>query len=234
MRCMTCCIMCIFGLTQRCEVKCVSQHLVRPASGGLYQQQGLRSPAVATWCFNASHAPGRYRLHIVGEVTVAVRHCLLALPGVGKGDVRRVVSHYQALAQCDRYIRRLPGVVREAADDTAGAAKAIADTGCRHGLQSCPPAAIAAGCLVLVDACLFHGMVAPCGVLRFMRFGISQRAICQEQLERHTSSAAQPQPAYIMFITLSAGTRRRSRARARASCTAWRCLTATSRTARAT
>ena len=82
-----------------------------------------------------THAPGRYRLHIVGEATVAVRHCLLALPGVAKADLRRVVSHYQALSQCDGYIRRLPGVVREAADDTAGAAKMIADTGCRRGLR---------------------------------------------------------------------------------------------------
>ncbi len=78
----------------------------------------------------------RYRLHIVGEVTVAVRHCLLALPGVARADVRRVVSHYQALAQCDGYIRRLPGVVREPFHDTAGAAKAIADGGYRRA--PCP------------------------------------------------------------------------------------------------
>ena len=93
---------------------------------------GAPRPGCEHLASEGSHAPGRYRLHIVGEVTVAVRHCLLALPGVAKGDLRRVVSHYQALAQCDGYIRRLPGVVREAADDTAGAAKAIADTSCRH------------------------------------------------------------------------------------------------------
>ncbi|PRW61501.1 Arogenate dehydratase prephenate dehydratase chloroplastic [Chlorella sorokiniana] len=69
----------------------------------------------------------RYRLHIVGEVSVAVRHCLLALPGVEKGDIKRVLSHPQALAQTDSYTRRMPGVVREAVDDTAGAAKMIAD-----------------------------------------------------------------------------------------------------------
>ena len=85
----------------------------------------------------------RYRLHIVGEVTVAVRHCLLALPGVAKADVRRVVSHGQALAQCDGYLRRLPGVAREASHDTAGAAKAIADAGHRRAAR---PAALL-GCL---------------------------------------------------------------------------------------
>lgn len=108
---------------------------------------------------------------------VAVRHCLLALPGVEKGDIKRVLSHpqvcggkmaawqagrcgstercgravawhgvvsaggclclscqclntsitalrlwllptLQALAQTDSYTRRMPGVVREAVDDT--------------------------------------------------------------------------------------------------------------------
>lgn len=69
----------------------------------------------------------RYRLHIVGEVSVEVNHCLLALPGTKKDQLSRVMSHPQALAQCDGYLRRLPGVVREAVDDTAGAAKMVAD-----------------------------------------------------------------------------------------------------------
>jgi prephenate dehydratase len=66
----------------------------------------------------------RYRLHIVGETSVAVNHCLLALPGTQKGDLTRAMSHPQALAQCDGYLRSL-GVVREAVDDTAGAAQAV-------------------------------------------------------------------------------------------------------------
>ncbi|CAL8466593.1 g6129 [Coccomyxa elongata] len=68
----------------------------------------------------------KYRLHIVGEVSVDVRHCLMALPGVRKGDLRRVQSHPQALSQCDAYLSAMSGVVREAVSDTAGAAQAIA------------------------------------------------------------------------------------------------------------
>jgi arogenate/prephenate dehydratase len=70
----------------------------------------------------------RYRLHIVGEVSVDVRHCLMALPGVHKEDIRRVQSHPQALSQCDLYLSAMVGVVREAVSDTAGAAQAIALT----------------------------------------------------------------------------------------------------------
>lgn len=69
----------------------------------------------------------RYRLHIVGEVAIPVDHCLLALPGVKKSDVKRVISHPQALAQTDGYIRAMPGALREAVDDTAGAAKMITE-----------------------------------------------------------------------------------------------------------
>ena len=38
----------------------------------------------------------RYRLHIVGEVTVDVNHQLLALPGIALSDITRVISHWQA------------------------------------------------------------------------------------------------------------------------------------------
>ena len=72
----------------------------------------------------------RHRLHIVGEVNFGVNHCLLALPGVKPGDLKRVISHPQALAQCEGYLTtKVPGAVREAFDDTAGAARAIKEGG---------------------------------------------------------------------------------------------------------
>lgn len=39
----------------------------------------------------------RHRLHIVGEVQLPVHHCLLALPGVKKEDLTRVISHPQVM-----------------------------------------------------------------------------------------------------------------------------------------
>ncbi|XP_059300383.1 arogenate dehydratase 1 [Lycium ferocissimum] len=69
----------------------------------------------------------RHRLHIVGEVQLPVHHCLLALPGVRKEYLTRVISHPQALAQCELTLTNLGlNVAREAVDDTAGAAEYIA------------------------------------------------------------------------------------------------------------
>ncbi|MED6207461.1 Arogenate dehydratase 2 [Stylosanthes scabra] len=67
----------------------------------------------------------RHRLHIVGEVKYAVHHCLMANHGVQLEDLKRVLSHPQALAQCEHTLTKW-GLVREAVDDTAGAAQYIA------------------------------------------------------------------------------------------------------------
>ncbi|XP_059662355.1 arogenate dehydratase/prephenate dehydratase 1, chloroplastic [Cornus florida] len=72
----------------------------------------------------------RHRLHIVGEVQMIVNHCLLGLPGVRKEELKRVLSHPQALDQCEMTLNQL-GVVRVNADDTAGAAQIIASDGLR-------------------------------------------------------------------------------------------------------
>lgn len=54
----------------------------------------------------------RYELYIIGEHEFRVEHSLLALPGVKKEDIKRVMSHPQALAQCDNYLRNMGWVGR--------------------------------------------------------------------------------------------------------------------------
>lgn len=71
-----------------------------------------------------------HKLHIVGEVQLAVNLCLMVLPGVTKEELGRVLSHPQALAQCENAISKLR-VIRESFDDTAGAAQLIATKGLR-------------------------------------------------------------------------------------------------------
>jgi prephenate dehydratase len=64
-------------------------------------------------------------LPIVGEVTLSITHNLMALPGTRIEDVKRILSHPQALAQCERFLRGMSGVSVEATYDTAGSAKLV-------------------------------------------------------------------------------------------------------------
>ena len=70
-------------------------------------------------------------LPIVGEVEIPVIHHLLALPGVAITEIRRVFSHPQALAQCEQFLRTLPGIEIVATYDTAGSARIIKEQGLR-------------------------------------------------------------------------------------------------------
>jgi len=67
-----------------------------------------------------------HELSITGEVEVDVVHCLKAPPGTRIEDVKTVISHPQALAQCERYLQDL-NVTAEAIYDTAGGAKLVAE-----------------------------------------------------------------------------------------------------------
>lgn len=67
----------------------------------------------------------RYDLTIVAEHEFRVHHCLLVKPGVEKKNLQFAISHPQALAQCDNYLRAM-GIIPIATYDTAGSAKMIA------------------------------------------------------------------------------------------------------------
>lgn len=69
-------------------------------------------------------------LRIRGEAILPVRHFLWAAPGADITQIRRVVSHPQALGQCRRFLDRLlPGVATVAALSTAGAVEAVVREG---------------------------------------------------------------------------------------------------------
>ena len=65
-------------------------------------------------------------LVIVGEISIPVHHCLLALPETEYRDLKVVYSHPQALAQCRDFISRHRLEPRPFYD-TAGAAKMLSD-----------------------------------------------------------------------------------------------------------
>jgi 3-deoxy-7-phosphoheptulonate synthase len=66
-------------------------------------------------------------LSIVGEEVVNVAHCLLAVEPVALSDLRRVLSHPQALAQCARFLAGLAGCESVPHMDTADAARTVAE-----------------------------------------------------------------------------------------------------------
>ena len=72
----------------------------------------------------------RNQLHIVGEYPLRVRHCLIAMPGVKKEDIKKAISHPQALGQCAGYLRS-HGIKAEQVYDTAGSVKMLKESGAR-------------------------------------------------------------------------------------------------------
>jgi prephenate dehydratase len=72
----------------------------------------------------------KHQLSIVGEYYLRVKHCLISLPGVRLEQIRKVISHPQALAQCEAYLLGL-GVAVEPVYDTAGSVKIVLEKGDR-------------------------------------------------------------------------------------------------------
>ncbi|MBD3850310.1 MAG: prephenate dehydratase [Acidobacteria bacterium] len=67
-------------------------------------------------------------LAIVGEEILHVRHRLLGLAGAKEEDLRRVLSHPQALAQCAQFLSSLDDVELVAFVDTAASAKKVSES----------------------------------------------------------------------------------------------------------
>jgi prephenate dehydratase len=67
------------------------------------------------------------QLTVIGEHNLRVSHCLIGKPGSTMADLRKVISHPQALAQCDVFLRSLSDVTIEPVYDTAGSVKIARD-----------------------------------------------------------------------------------------------------------
>jgi prephenate dehydratase len=66
-------------------------------------------------------------LSVIGEHHLRVSHCLIGTPNAQLHAIKKVISHPQALAQCDGYLRSLSDVKIEPVYDTAGSVKIVRD-----------------------------------------------------------------------------------------------------------
>ncbi len=67
----------------------------------------------------------RTKLSIVGEEIFQIRHCLLAIEFVPLSNIRRVLSQWQALGQCSRFLAQLENCHKEPMVDTAMAVRKV-------------------------------------------------------------------------------------------------------------
>ena len=71
-------------------------------------------------------------IRVSGETRLRVVHCLIAIPGVGINEVKKVYSHPQALGQCQAYLRKLK-CEAVSTYDTAGSVLMIKRNNIRDG-----------------------------------------------------------------------------------------------------
>ena len=85
-----------------------------------------------------------HNLSVVRSTRLCIRHELLAKPGVKMSDITEIYSHEQALGQCSKFLNGLNGVRVIPCDNTAMAAKMVAESGNRHAaaISSHPCAAL--------------------------------------------------------------------------------------------
>jgi chorismate mutase/prephenate dehydratase len=72
-----------------------------------------------------------HNFHIVRSIKVQINHVLLAPRGTGLDDIREIYSHEQAIGQCSRFLAAHPEIKVNICENTAVAARAVAQSGRR-------------------------------------------------------------------------------------------------------
>lgn len=76
----------------------------------------------------AFKAMGKYLFEMVDELWLKVEHCLLIKPEVKLNDIKKIVSHPQAIAQCQRYLQiHFPNIKYIEWQNTAKAARDLSE-----------------------------------------------------------------------------------------------------------
>lgn len=70
----------------------------------------------------------KYNFYVVKSVKLKIDHSLLAKRQTKKEDIREIVSHEQAILQCDDYLKEFPNAKITICENTAEAAKMVAES----------------------------------------------------------------------------------------------------------
>lgn len=70
-----------------------------------------------------------YNFHIVKSLRLRISHNLMAKPGTKLSDIKEIFSHEQAIGQCGEFLKTLKNVKITVCENTAIAAKMVAESG---------------------------------------------------------------------------------------------------------
>lgn len=69
-----------------------------------------------------------HKFHIARDYKLKINHHLLVKPGTTLSDVKEIYSHSQAIGQCSRFLREHPEIKINVVENTAVAARMVADS----------------------------------------------------------------------------------------------------------
>lgn len=93
-----------------------------------------------------------YNFHIIKSIKLKINHALMANQGADLSNITEIFSHEQAIGQCSDFLKEYPDIKVTVCENTAVAAKLVADSGRRDAAAiSSPDCAEIYGLSVLND-----------------------------------------------------------------------------------